>query len=80
MNNRTYAILSAGEALNINYDDVLETSPQTLRWNNDHSKTFVKYEGGVPSWLVGKPAYTKTEILEILNNPDGEWYTDPDGI
>ena len=77
---RQYVILNATEAQSIDFSQVLETSFETLRWNNDQSKTFVKYEGDTPVWLVGKTAYTKAEMLTILNNPDGEWYTDPDGL
>ena len=70
---RTYVILSAEEANNINFDDVLETSADTLRRSSE-GKTFVKFEGDTPSWLVGKTAMTQTEILTVLNDPDGEWY------
>tara|TARA_S200002703_G_C3759098_1_gene233653 strand:+ start:891 stop:1139 length:249 start_codon:yes stop_codon:yes gene_type:complete len=80
---RQYVILNATEAESINFDDVLETSSETLRWNNPDQevrKTFVKYEGATPAWLEGKTAYSKAEMLTILNSPDGEWYTDPEGI
>jgi len=77
---RQYVILNATEAQAIDFSEVLETSYETLRWNNDSTKTFVKYEGDTPAWLVGKTAYTKAEMLTILNNPDGEWYTDPEGL
>jgi hypothetical protein len=76
---RTYVILTAPQALNINYDDVLETSVDTLRWNNDSSKTFVKFEGPTPSWLEGKTSYSHLEILQILDDPEGEWVPDPEG-
>lgn len=78
--NRQYVILNATEAQAIDFSEVLETSFETLRWNNDSTKTFVKYEGETPAWLLGKTAYTKAEMLTILNNPDGEWYTDPEGL
>ena len=77
---RQYVILNATEANAIDFSQVLETSFETLRWNNDSTKTFVKYEGDTPAWLVGKTAYTKAEMLTLLNNPDGEWYTDPEGL
>ena len=77
---RQYVILNATEANAIDFSEVLETSYETLRWNNDNTKTFVKYEGDTPAWLVGKTAYTKAEMLTILNNPEGEWYTDPEGL
>ena len=78
--NRQYVILNATEAQAIDFSEVLETNFETLRWNNDSTKTFVKYEGDTPAWLLGKTAYTKAEMLTLLNNPDGEWYTDPEGL
>ena len=77
---RQYVIVNATEANAIDFSQVLETSFETLRWNNDSTKTFVKYEGDTPAWLVGKTAYSKAEMLTILNNPEGEWYTDPEGL
>ena len=76
MNNRKYIILTASEASSINYDDVLETSADTIRWNNDNTKTFVKFVGSTPSWLSGKTQYDHSGILAILNDPEGEWYTE----
>lgn len=77
---RNYVILNNTEAEAVDFSQVLETSFETLRWNIYNSKTFVKYEGETPSWLVGKPTYTQDEMLTLLNDPDGEWYTDPDGL
>lgn len=77
---RQYVILNATEANAIDFSQVLETSFETLRWNNDSTKTFVKYEGETPAWLEGKTTYTQAEMLNILNNPEGEWYTDPEGL
>ena len=76
---RTYVILTAEEANSINFDLVLETSQSTLRWNNDRTQTFVKYEGDTPSFLSGKTGYSHSEILAILNDPSGEWYTEEEG-
>ncbi len=73
---RQYVILNASEVEAINYSQVLETSFETLRWSNDQSQTFVKYEGETPAWLEGKTAYTKSEILEILNDPANGWQPD----
>lgn len=75
---RTYVILTAEEANSINFDLVLETSQSTLRWNNDKTQTFVKYEGDTPSFLSGKTGYSHSEILSILNDPSGGWYTEED--
>jgi len=79
MSNRTYVILNASEVEAINYSQVLETSIETLRWNTDQSQTFVKYTGITPDWLEGKTSYSRPEILQILDDPEGEWVPDPEG-
>lgn len=61
----------------VDFDQVFETSADTLRYSVDGSKTFVKYEDGQPSFLWGKTEYTHSEILEVLatdewTNPDPE--------
>ena len=61
--NRKYVIITASEVSSVDYSKVLETSANTLRYNNDNSKTFVKYEGNQPSFLDGKTEYTHDEIL-----------------
>ena len=75
---RQYVILNASEAETVNYNDVIETSADTLRWNNDRTKTFIKFTGDTPTWLEGKTTHTNAEILSVLNNPDGEWYVEPE--
>ena len=72
---RNYVIIDASEVSSVDFDQVLETSPETLRFSVDGTKTFVKFEGDTPSFLAGKTAYTHSEILEILA---GEEWTDPD--
>ena len=72
---RQYVILNADEVSTVNFDEVLETSADTLRFSVDGSKTFVKFEGDTPSFLEGKTANTHSEMLEILA---GEEWTDPD--
>ena len=74
---RKYVILTADEAANINFDQVCETSADTLRWNNDNTKTFVKWDSNTtPDVCDGKTAFNKTEMLAILGAPDGGWVND----
>ena len=61
--NRKYVIITASEVSSVDFSKVLDTSANTLRYNNDNSKTFVKYEGDQPSFLDGKTEYTHDEIL-----------------
>ena len=72
--NRKYVIISKDDVGSVDFSQVFETSADTLRYSNDGSKTFVKYEGSQPSFLSGKTEYTHSEILTILNDQDGEWY------
>ena len=74
---RTYVILDASEVANVNFDQVLEADSDKLRYSLDGTKTFVKFEGDTPSFLIGEPQYTHEEILNILSGP--EW-TDPDAV
>lgn len=71
MNNRTYVILDASEVGTVNFDEVMQTSADTLRYSLDGSKALLKYEGTQPFFLLGKTEYTHEEILSILSGP--EW-------
>jgi len=73
---RKYVIIDSSDVSSVDFSQVLETSADTLRYNNDDTKTFVKFEGDTPTFLDGKTQYTHSEILAILNNVDGEWYTE----
>jgi hypothetical protein len=70
----TYCIIESGDVSSIDFDQVFETSAETLRFSNDGSKTFVKYDGSKPGFLDGKDTYTHSQILEILA---GEAWTEP---
>ena len=73
---RNYVIIDASEVSTVDFDQVMETSAETLRYNVAGTQTFVKFEGDTPSFLEGKTANTHSEMLEILA---GEEWTDPDG-
>ena len=75
--NRKYVILNTNEIDSIDFTQILNVSKIVLRYSNDNTKTFVKYEGTQPLFFSGKTEYTHSEILAILNDIDGDWYTDP---
>jgi len=68
--NRKYVIIDRDDVSSVDFSKVLETSADTLRYSNDDSKTFVKYEGNKPSFLSGKTVYTHSQILTELANSD----------
>lgn len=76
--NRNFMIFSVTELDKINFDQVLETSADTVRRSVDGTKTFVKWDNEVPSCMddvtTKEGPYTYTEMLEILS---GEEWTQP---
>ena len=72
-----YIILDYSEIDIVNFDEILITSIDTLRLNNDGTKTFIKWIGEEPTFvseLVSKSIiYNNEEILIILEQP--EWST-----
>lgn len=73
---RTFMIFNVSELSNINFNEILETSLETIRKSNDNQKTFVKWEGLIPlsveSLVTKEGPYTSTEILTILSGED--WF------
>lgn len=76
--NREFMIFNVSELNQINFNEILETSEDTVRRSVNGAKTFVKWDGTMPqcvSDLTTKEGpYTYDEILTILATP--EW-TDP---
>ena len=75
MENRTYIIFSTSEIDLINFDEVLESSKETVRKNNDQTKAVLKWKGSIPSCIelltTKSEIYTHEQILNILNSE--EW-------
>lgn len=71
---RHYVIISASDVSNIDFDQVLETSANTVRYSVDETLTFVKYNGGMPSSVSActskSQEYSHSEILVILGGTD----------
>jgi hypothetical protein len=75
---REFMIFNVSELNKINFNEVLETSIDTVRKSVDLTKTFIKWNGDMPSCVqsltTSEGPYTYNEILTILATP--EW-TDP---
>jgi hypothetical protein len=74
---REYLIIPVSELTKVNFEEVLETSAETVRKSIDQTKTFVKWEGAPPSFVAtisgAEGPYTYEEILDILTGVD--WTT-----
>jgi hypothetical protein len=73
-----FVILNENEVGYVDFTEVLQTSPASMRYSLDRSKTFVKYKGEQPEFifeitndLVGRKEYSHQEFLEILSTE--EW-------
>ena len=82
--NREFMIFNVSELDTINFNEVLETSIDTVRKSVDETKTFVKWEGetippSVQNLTTKEGPYTYSEIIEILaginwTNPSGSMF------
>jgi len=80
--NRNYAIFLVEELDKIDFNQVLETSSETVRKSIDGTKTFVKWSGEQPSCISElttlEGPFIHEEILEILSTD--EWQSKLDMI
>lgn len=76
--NYKYLIFNVDELTLINFDEVLETSIDTVRKSIDGTKTFVNWIGDAPSFVdnltTKEGPYIYNEIVEILST---EYWTLP---
>ena len=74
----TYIIINMSEIALVDFNQVMETSEQTLRLSIDGSQGILKWKGAEPSFVSTLSSYegpyTHEEILVIMATP--EW-TDP---
>jgi hypothetical protein len=78
MSNSKYVIINANEVSSVDFNQVVETSSDMLRYNNNNTQTFVKFIGDTPSFLDGKTQYTQAEIKLIINAESGSWSPEED--
>ena len=80
--NREFMIFNVSELDQIDFNQVLETSADTVRKSVDKTKTFVKWEGTIPQCVDGlitkEGPYTHNEILTILAT--SEWTNPSDSM
>lgn len=78
---RNFMVFSMTEVASIDFNTVLETATSTLRLNVAGTKSFVKWDGTIPSCVSSlttkEGPYTYTEIITLLNGSD---WTDTDGV
>ena len=82
-NGLTYVTLNVSEINQLDFNQILQTSVETLRLSIDGTKTIVKWEtaNGVPSCIQGLstkgPYMTHDEALELMATTA---WTDPNPV
>lgn len=76
MENRKYLIFSTTELEKIDFNEVLETSAETVRKSVDGTKTFVKWQGenmpaSLQTLVTGEGPLSYEQMKTILASP--EW-------
>ena len=78
--NLRYMVTLVSEVDQVDFRQVFETAPDTLRVSVDGVYTFFKWEGETPSSIVAlsykEGEFTHTEMLEYLNSP--KWISNPE--
>lgn len=73
---KTHIIFNVSELTSISFNEVLETSSETVRKSVDNTKTFVTWIGNTPNCVetltTKEGPYSIEEILVILNGED--WF------
>jgi hypothetical protein len=75
---RKYVIIKKEDVDKIDFSKVMQTSPLSMRYSLDDTKTFIKYEDEQPDFCfsisqnaIGLREYAHEEFLEILKGK--EW-------
>ncbi len=71
--NREYLILPVSELTKVNFNQILETSAESLRKSVDGTKPIIKWENTQPAFistlLNTEGPYTYEEIMNIIHTP-----------
>jgi len=72
---RKFIIFNVSEINKINFNEILQTSAESLRKSVNGQKTFVKWDGSitpdsVQTLTTNEGPYTYDEIIVILNSSD----------
>tara|TARA_R110000744_G_scaffold41608_2_gene94022 strand:+ start:420 stop:641 length:222 start_codon:yes stop_codon:yes gene_type:complete len=68
-----YVIYNTTDVASIDFNDIVQTSQETLRTSVDGTKTVLKFKGEMPDFLSGLPQYNHSDIASIMAT--AEWTT-----
>jgi len=74
--NRKWIIINVSDITDEMISSAIQTSKDTLRKTTDGTKAILKWDGDTPSVFDGMTTYNHSQILAILNDVNGDWYSD----
>ena len=78
LNMKRFVIINKDQVSSVNFNEVMETNANTLRYNLDGTKTFVKFNGDTPSFVTSETIYSETEFYEFTSDYNNGWCIDPE--
>ena len=78
MSTRTYTIMNYSDLTDAMVSKLTITDKSLLRRSvSGADRVVVSWEGKAPNGLGSYTKYSNEQILQILNDPAGDWYTAP---
>jgi len=74
--NRKWIIINVSNITDEMISSAIQTSKDTLRKTTDGTKAILKWDGDTPEVFDGMTTYNHSQILAILNDVDGDWYSE----
>ena len=74
--NRKWIIINVSNITDEMISSAIQTSKDTLRKTTDGTKAILKWDGDTPEVFDGMTTYNHSQILAILNDVNGDWYSD----
>ena len=75
---RKYVVVDSSRVGTFDFNQILETSEESLRYNISGDQVVVKFLGALPKFLSGESAMLESEVRTILRNP--EWTPEEENI
>ncbi len=74
LNDLTYWVIDSSELRNVDFDEVLQTSADTVRYSVDGGRFIVKYAGSEPTFIdqitLKQGPYSHEQIIQIVTGTD----------
>ena len=76
---RRYAILDYSSLTTSMVSDLLQTSKSSCRRSESGvDRVIVSWDGKKPASIGDVTVYTHAQMISIVNDEDGDWYSDPE--